>query len=127
MFVKDVARSNFFIRLKNWEYWPFGVIQFPVIVYYFWLSARARSFFFFSASNPGIVMGGMFGESKYEVLKKVPERYTANTTFVRTPCGKNDVIHKMEQQLRRYKEKVQERHRNPEARRQETSETKPSV
>jgi putative sigma-54 modulation protein len=35
------------------------------------------------------------------------------------------VIHKMEQQLRRYKEKVQERHRNPEARRQEISETEP--
>lgn len=33
------------------------------------------------------------------------------------------VIHKMEQQLRRYKEKVQERHRNPDIRRQEISET----
>lgn len=32
------------------------------------------------------------------------------------------VIHKMEQQLRRYKEKVQERHRNPEVRRQPISE-----
>lgn len=32
------------------------------------------------------------------------------------------VVHKMEQQLRRYKEKVQERHRNPEVRRQELSE-----
>jgi putative sigma-54 modulation protein len=31
------------------------------------------------------------------------------------------VIHKMEQQLRRYKERVQERHRNPDARRQEMS------
>jgi putative sigma-54 modulation protein len=31
-------------------------------------------------------------------------------------------IHKMEQQLRRYKEKVQERHRNPDVRRQEASQ-----
>jgi putative sigma-54 modulation protein len=29
-------------------------------------------------------------------------------------------VEKVEQQLRRYKERVQERHRNPEARRQET-------
>ena len=28
-------------------------------------------------------------------------------------------IHKVEQQLRKYKEKIQERHRNPDARRQE--------
>jgi putative sigma-54 modulation protein len=32
------------------------------------------------------------------------------------------VVHKMEQQLRRYKEKVQGRNRNPEVRRQEPSE-----
>jgi putative sigma-54 modulation protein len=37
------------------------------------------------------------------------------------------VIHKMEQQLRRYKEKVQERHRNPDVRRQEISDTEPRV
>ena len=43
-------------------------------------------------------MGGMFGESKYDVLKKVPSRYTAVTTFIKTPCEKNDVINKMEHQ-----------------------------
>ena len=43
-------------------------------------------------------MGGMFGESKYDVLKKVPSRYTAITTFIKTPCKKNDVINKMEHQ-----------------------------
>jgi len=31
------------------------------------------------------------------------------------------VIHKMEQQLRKYKEKVQERHRTSEPRRRETT------
>lgn len=32
------------------------------------------------------------------------------------------VVHKVEQQLRKYKERVQERHRNPEVRRQEVIE-----
>jgi hypothetical protein len=95
MSFREVARSNFLIRLKSWEYWPFGIVQFPVIVYFFWLSLRARSFLFFSASNPGIVMGGMFGESKYDVLKKVPSRYTAKTTFINTPCGKEKVTETM--------------------------------
>ena len=65
-----ITRSNFLIRLKSWEYWPFGIVQFPAILYWVWLSLRARSFVFFSASNPGIPMGGMFGESKYELLKR---------------------------------------------------------
>jgi hypothetical protein len=94
-FDKDVTRSNFFIRLKSWEYWPFGIVQFPVFIYFFWLSLRARSFLFFSASNPGIVMGGMFGESKYEVLKKIPPQFTPVTTLVNTPCQKHDVINVM--------------------------------
>ena len=33
----------------------------------------------------------------------------------------DEVIHKLEQQLRKYKEKVQERHRSSEPRRRETS------
>ena len=43
-------------------------------------------------------MGGMFGESKYDVLKKVPSRYSAATTFIKTPCGKKEIISKMEHQ-----------------------------
>lgn len=52
---------------------------------------------FFSATNPGIVMGGMFGESKYEVLKKVPPRYTPVTTLMKMPCKKHEVIDAMQQ------------------------------
>jgi hypothetical protein len=63
------------IRLRNWEYWPFGIVQFPLFFYYPWLSFRARSFTFFAASNPGILMGGMFGESKFQVLELIPAEY----------------------------------------------------
>ncbi|HTF19573.1 MAG TPA: hypothetical protein VK658_15985 [Chryseolinea sp.] len=79
------GRSNFFIKLKSWEYWPFGIVQFPLFIYFAWLSLRARSLVFFSASNPGITMGGMFGESKYEVIKKIPARYLAATLFIKLP------------------------------------------
>src|SRR5688500_18899817 len=92
MFGKSVTRSNFFIRLKSWEYWPFGIIQLPVFVYFFWLSLRARSPLFFSASNPGIVMGGMFGESKFEVLEKVPARYKPITLLIKGGAKKEEVI-----------------------------------
>ena len=75
-------RSNFMIKLRHWEYWPFGVLQFPVVFYYLWLSLKARSLFFFTASNPGIEMGGMLGESKFGILNKIPETVKAKTFFV---------------------------------------------
>jgi hypothetical protein len=74
-FWKEVSRSNFLIKLKSWEYWPFGIVQFPLFIYFGWLALRARSPIFFSASNPGIVMGGMFGESKFDGLQKIPSKY----------------------------------------------------
>jgi hypothetical protein len=81
-FLSRIWRSDFFIKLRHWEYWPFGVLQFPVFFYYLWLSLRARSFFFFSASNPGIEMGGMLGESKFAILNKIPEAYRTKSVFV---------------------------------------------
>jgi hypothetical protein len=89
----QLGRSNFIIKLKSWEYWPFGIVQFPLFIYFAWLSLRARSFIFFSASNPGITMGGMFGESKFEVIKKIPSRYIASTLFIKLPITAKEVTH----------------------------------
>ncbi len=85
-------RSNFFIKFRSWEYWPFGIVQFPVILYVAWLSLRARSLVFFSASNPGITMGGMFGESKFEVLEKIPSRYVPKTMRLHSSLKSKEVI-----------------------------------
>ncbi len=81
-FLSTVWRSNFLIKLRHWEYWPFGILQFPVLFYYLWLSLRARSFFFFTASNPGIEMGGLLGESKFKILDKIPDAYKATSIFI---------------------------------------------
>ena len=89
---EKVTRSNFLIKLRSWEYWPFGIVQFPAIIYWLWLSIRARSLVFFSASNPGILMGGMFGESKYDVLTKIPINYIPKTLLVQTPIKPSDVM-----------------------------------
>src|SRR5690349_15249864 len=91
-FVERIMRSNFLIKLKSWEYWPFGIVQFPLFIYYAWLVIRSRSLIFFSASNPGIVMGGMFGESKYDVLKKIPEQYIPKTILVTQPADAESIL-----------------------------------
>ncbi|HMV07832.1 MAG TPA: hypothetical protein PK325_02440 [Cyclobacteriaceae bacterium] len=84
--------SNFIIRLTAWEYWPFGIVQFPLFIYWLWLSLRARSLLFFSASNPTIVLGGMFGESKHDVLNLIPDRYKPKTVLIKAPATKTDVL-----------------------------------
>lgn len=95
IFFNRFWRSNFMIKLRNWEYWPFGILQFPIIFYYLWLSLKARSFLFFTASNPGIEMGGMFGESKFKVLDKIPDAYKAKTIFIRRNSSVDFVFEQM--------------------------------
>jgi hypothetical protein len=94
-FWNQIIRSNFFIKLRSWEYWPFGIVQFPVIIYWLWLAIRSRSLVFFSASNPGIVMGGMFGESKFEVIKKIPANLIPKTSIVRIPVITDVILQKL--------------------------------
>jgi hypothetical protein len=58
------------------------VVYFPLGFYYTYLAIRARSFFFFSASNPSIETGGMFFESKWSIFKLMPKHYFPNTILV---------------------------------------------
>jgi hypothetical protein len=77
--------KNFFVKLFNWEYWPFGIIQFPILVLWILYAIRERSLFYFSASNPSILTGGMLGESKYDVLQMVPDDVKPKTILIKYP------------------------------------------
>jgi hypothetical protein len=90
-----IALRNFFVKLFHWEYWPFGILQFPAMVYWLWLSLKARSLFFFTASNPGIEYGGMMGESKFDVLRMVPPEVAARTIRIEVPATAGYVMQQM--------------------------------
>lgn len=91
-FFLRILDSNFFIKIRSWEYWPFGILQAPLFPYWLWLSLKARSLVYFSASNPGILMGGMFGESKFDVMEKVPTPYKPKTMLVKFPASTVDIM-----------------------------------
>jgi len=78
-----VKLRNFSTKLFHWEYWPFGIIQLPLIFMWLWYSLKERSFFYFTASNPGIFAGGMMGESKFEVLSMLPAEVKPKTLLVK--------------------------------------------
>lgn len=90
-----LLRSNFIIRLRSWEYWPFGILQGPVFIYWLLLALKERSIFFFSASNPSILSGGMMGESKSEVLDMIPDEVKPKTSLVKLPATVESVLHQM--------------------------------
>lgn len=75
----------FFIRLFHWEFWPLEVVYIPVFIYYLWLSLKARSFFFFSATNPGMETGGLYALSKYPQLCQLPDEDVPKTLFFGRP------------------------------------------
>ena len=87
-----MRKPNFWIRLTSWEYWPFGIVQFPLFFYWIWLSIKARSFFFFSASNPAIYTGGMLGESKFDVLSLVPDDVKPLGLKVSPPTTRESIL-----------------------------------
>ena len=96
---RKLWRSNFLIKLRSWEYWPFGIVYAPVFVYWVWLSLKAKSLFFFSASNPSIENGGMLGESKMKIFHLIPEHLKPVTL----PFGKDASIRSIQEEMSRAK------------------------
>lgn len=95
--ISSILHSNLLIKIRNWEHWPFYLVHAPLFPYWLWLSLKARSLVFFSASNPGILMGGMFGESKFEILEKVSSEFKPKTILVDLPTTVEGVRERMTQ------------------------------
>lgn len=92
----------FFHKLTHWEYWPFFPVYFPVIFLWSWYSIRARSIFFFNASNPTIKNGGFMAESKKEIYNLIPKQYYPKTELVKEKTPFPEVRRLLEQSGIRY-------------------------
>lgn len=90
-----IKLKKFRIKLLSWEYWPMWIVYFPSAFYYFFLSLKSRSFFFFSASNPGIENGGMFYESKWKIFELIPKQYFPSTILIREATTLDEIQKKI--------------------------------
>lgn len=61
-----------------------------------WYALRERNLFYFSASNPSILTGGMMGESKSAVLNLVPPAVKPKTMLIKLPITTAQVLHALE-------------------------------
>jgi membrane protein DedA with SNARE-associated domain len=62
-------------RLRQWEFWPMWAFYPPVLV---WIGLLALRYGLrtLAAANPGIPEGGFVGESKHDILRRLPEAWT---------------------------------------------------
>lgn len=64
--------------LSKWfhfEFWPFWIFYFPVYGYGVYLALKARSFSYFTATNPSMKFGGAFGMDKMKMLAFIDNKY----------------------------------------------------
>ena len=99
---KKILYRPFFIKLFNWEYWPFHIVYAPVYVYWMWLALRSRSFFFFSTSNPTIKNAGFLLESKKEIYDLIPQQYYPLTLFFKHDETIGEVLLQVKQKEMQY-------------------------
>ncbi|HRI13010.1 MAG TPA: VTT domain-containing protein [Verrucomicrobiota bacterium] len=58
-------------RWRRWEFWPPWLFYLPVAGRYLLLALKYRGVSLPSAANPGIVTGGLVGESKFATLREL--------------------------------------------------------
>ena len=59
------------------------IFNLPVLGIWIWNAIRARDFFFFTLTNPGIETGGFFGESKSAILNNIPDEFKPKTILIK--------------------------------------------
>ena len=59
-------------RARHWETWHWLVKYIPMIPFWMWYCLKARSLWFFTASNPTLTFGGYEGENKMEMYNLLP-------------------------------------------------------
>ncbi|HMX39101.1 MAG TPA: D-alanine--D-alanine ligase [Saprospiraceae bacterium] len=85
---KRVARLSLWrAKMSTWEYWPWWLANVPVYGFWLWFALRARHLFFFSNVNPAIPLGGAVGESKHDILRRLPAPYVPRTLLLEPGIG----------------------------------------
>lgn len=74
--------KNFFNILLHWERWAYWVKYVPLYPAWLWYCLKARSFWFFTPSNPSLTFGGFEGESKKEMYAQLPPSTYPKSIFI---------------------------------------------
>ena len=73
----------FFHKVLHWEYWPFQIFYIPIYFQWAYYSLKARTIFFFNASNPSMKNGGFIMDSKIEIYDLIPQQFYPRTKIIK--------------------------------------------
>jgi len=86
----------FIHKLTHWEYWPFQIVYIPIYFLWAFYSIKAKSIFFFNASNPTIKNGGFIMESKKAIYNLIPQQYYPKTELVTEGTSLDEILKTIE-------------------------------
>lgn len=78
----QLQKPLWLVKLLHFEYWTWWFFYLPLLPWYIWQAIRAKSFTFFTNVDPCIDYGGFFGESKIDILRKIPAEFTPKSIFI---------------------------------------------
>lgn len=81
----------FIIKYTRYEYWPWLLFYLPVLPYWVYLAIKNKSLAYFTVANPGIELGGFYGESKSEILNLIHAQYLPQSIEVES-LSINDIL-----------------------------------
>lgn len=88
--------------MTHWEYWPFQVVYIPIYFLWAFYAVKAKSIFFFNASNPTIKNGGFIMESKKAIYDLIPQQYYPKTELIKEGTSVAEINAVIEQSNIRY-------------------------
>jgi len=69
-------------RTWRWEFWPAWLFYLPLLPWLAWLAIRHRGLMTATAANPAIPHGGVVGESKFEILSRLPSDWVTPSALI---------------------------------------------
>jgi hypothetical protein len=88
----------FIAQFSKYEYWPWWLFYLPVLPYWLYLGIKNRSLAYFTVANPGIELGGFYGESKTEILGLIDPQYLPKALSVNVNDAFEFVVHRLKSQ-----------------------------
>ena len=85
--------KTIFQRIFNWELWPFNLIYAPLGFVWLYYAIKARSFYFFTPTNPTLIFGGFEAGSKMEIYQQLTPGTYPKTILIK-PAHTVDEIKK---------------------------------
>jgi hypothetical protein len=100
--MKTHQLRTLFQKLFRWEFWSLKVICLPLMPWWLYYSAKLKSFFFFSAANPAMPLGGLFSNSRIEILEMLPPNLVPTTILIDITSGFEHALVAIENSIIRY-------------------------